>query len=199
MHREPEPCSPSSGSSHFIVRAAQPRDLSDLAGILTESFHPYTGLTRWLSPLLRMGIYEDLRNRLRSPSPNYLCLVAVDATRQYPGSGEYLAGTVEVALRSTHPWQLRSFQYPYLSNLAVRAECRRQGAAQQLLSTCERLVLDWGFEDLYLHVLENNHQARRLYAKAGYRLQQTDYNWGCWLFGQPQRLFLHKHLPPAGT
>lgn len=108
---------------------------------------------------------------------------------------DYLAGTVEMTLRSTNPWSLySSSQYPYVSNLAVRAECRRQGVARQLLLSCERIALEWGFRDIYLHVLENNDKARRLYHKLGYRLHQVDSSWTCLLLGQPRRLLLHKRL-----
>jgi ribosomal protein S18 acetylase RimI-like enzyme len=184
----------SSAASTVAVRSAQSKDLSDLADVLTDSFHPPSGIVRWVSPLLRLGIYEDLRNRLRSTAPNYACLVAVDGPARNIDAYDYLIGTIEVTLRTTHLWQSRQAQHPYLSNLAVREEFRRRGVAQQLLTSCERIVLDWGFEDIYLHVLENNHAAKRLYFKAGYRLQQTELDWSCWLLGRPRRLFLHKRL-----
>ena len=66
----------------------------------------------------------------------------------------------------------------------------------QLLEACDRVVLAWGFEDIYLHVLENNRSAEQLYAKSGYRLRDTDAGLTTWLLGQPRRLFLHKHLEP---
>jgi len=63
-----------------------------------------------------------------------------------------------------------------------------------LLSNCEETAREWGFSEIYLHVLENNHAARQLYYQAGYRLQQVDWNWTGWLFGQPRRLFLRKQI-----
>ncbi len=181
-------------ASHFTIRTAQARDLATLAEILTDSFHPETGLVRWLHPLLRLGIYEDLRNRLRSASPHYLCLVAVATDSTVAGSREELVGTVELTLRSPPSWQSRSSQYPYISNLAVRQSCRRQGVARQLLLACERTSLEWGFQDLYLHVLENNHQARQLYLKTEYQLCRVEPSYSAWLLGRPKRLFLHKNL-----
>ncbi|HEY9673892.1 MAG TPA: GNAT family N-acetyltransferase [Waterburya sp.] len=189
----------SAGADHFVVRTAQVRDLSALADILTDSFHPPTGFMRWAYPMLRLGIYEDLRNRLRSNSPHYVCLVAVANVSTATNSWEALAGTVEIALRSPPSWQPRASQYPYISNLAVRKSCRRQGVARQLLLACERTSQEWGFPDLYLHVLENNHQARQLYLKAGYQLRQVEPSYSAWLFGHPKRLFLHKHLNPPAT
>jgi ribosomal protein S18 acetylase RimI-like enzyme len=182
-------------ASHFTIRTAQSRDVATLAEILTDSFHPPTGFMRWAAPILRLGIYEDLRNRLRSPAPHYACFVAVASVPKPTGCFEELVGTVEVALRSSS-WQPRASQYPYISNLAVSQSCRRQGVARQLLVACERASLEWGYSDLYLHVLDNNHQARQLYLKAGYELHQAESSYTTLLFGRPKRLFLHKHLMP---
>nr|WP_242031452.1 GNAT family N-acetyltransferase [Coleofasciculus sp. FACHB-T130] len=162
-------------------------------------------------PLFRLGIYEDLRNRLRLIPPNYICLAAVAPGSTNQGRGEdsspspkaqerqgtnadSVVGTVEMGLRPCS-WQPWSSQYPYISNLAVHRSCRRRGVAQQLLLRCERTAVEWGFCDLYLHVLENNHQARQLYLKAGYHLHHSDPSWSDWLLRRPRRLFLHKHLP----
>ena len=187
------------GASKFIIRTAQARDLSSMAEILTDSFHSRTGLMGWAYPLLRLGIYEDLRNRLRSTLPHYVCLVAVTTVSTVAGSREELAGTVELALRSSSSWPTYNSGYPYISNLAVKKSCRRQGVAQQLLLACERTSMEWGFQDLYLHVLDNNHQARQLYLKSGYQLHQVESSYSAWLLGRPKRLLLHKHLTPAVT
>lgn len=190
--REKDPSGQPSSSSLFVVRAVRSQDLSAVSEILAESFHLQPDFMRWLIPIMRMGIYEDLRNRLRSASPNYLCLVAL--TTAYKGQEGTIVGTVEIGLRSANPWQPRTSEYVYLSNLAVRPENRRKGVAQQLLKACDRAVLEWGFQDVYLHVLENNHQARCLYLKSGYASEAAEPNWGFWFFGQPRRLFLHKNL-----
>jgi len=203
-------------SSGFSVRVAASKDLALLADLLALSFHSGEGFVDWLYPVLRLGIYEDLKNRLRSGSEHYTCLVVEmrclvspanslrinsvepsieDGTDKYRSNRvECLAGTVEMALRSRLPWQIPSLDYPYLSNLAVHPEYRRQGVAQELLSNCEKTAREWGFDEIYLHVLENNHAARQLYYQAGYRLEQVDGHWSNWLLGQPRRLFLRKQL-----
>ncbi len=186
---------PPTRTTSFTIRTAQGYDLLNLAEILADSFHDRAGFTGLIFPLLRLGIYEDLRNRLRSSPPHYACLVAV--AEQPVEQPEELIGTIELALRLPPPWQFRPPHYPYISNLAVKKIYRRQGTAMQLLAACERLVMVWGFEDLYLHVLENNYEARRLYLKAGYQLQGVEHSWWSWLLGQPKRLFLHKHLQPS--
>lgn len=171
-------------SHHLHVRAAQSEDLTEVAEILADSFHSQQGIFGWAYSLLRLGIYEDLRNRLRSTSPHHICLVAA--------VGNKLAGTVEMGLRSTEPWA--SSPHLYLSNLAVLTTARRRGVAGQLLLNCERVALSWGFHDLYLHVLENNHQARQLYFKMGYSLHSFEPGWSAWLLRRPRQLLLHKHL-----
>jgi ribosomal protein S18 acetylase RimI-like enzyme len=188
------------GLSGFSIRVAAPNDLTQLADILAMSFHSGEGFVEWVYPVLRLGIYEDLKNRLRSKAEHYICLVAElvsreDGTHNYRSHrAQCITGTIEIALRSRFPWQIPSSDYPYLSNLAVHPEYRRQGVAQQLLSKCEETAREWGFSEIYLHVLENNHAARQLYYQAGYRLQQVDWNWTGWLLGQPRRLFLRKQI-----
>lgn len=175
---------------------ASTSDLTQITDILAKSFHSPQGFWGWAYPLLRLGIYEDLHNRLQTPSPNQLCLVAVDRT---PGQGQNLTGTVEIGLRSTDPWSGVK-RFPYLSNLAVHPNYRRRGVAKSLLLSCEQICQDWGFQDLYLHVLEHNYQARQLYLNLGYKIFQIESPWSTFLFQRPRQMFLHKYLkvePPV--
>lgn len=192
----PDPCfhaGYSVNGSQLQIRSAKLGDISALADVLAESFHARGGLLGWVYPILRLGIYEDLRTRLTSPAERYLCLVAVAVD---PVSlKEQLVGTVEMGLRSRYPWQLAiATRYPYLSNLAVHPQFRRLGLARHLLIQCEQTAKLWGFSSIYLHVLENNRPARRLYYKLGYRLQDIDPSWDSILFKQPRRFFLRKRL-----
>ncbi|HEY9734689.1 MAG TPA: GNAT family N-acetyltransferase [Trichocoleus sp.] len=171
-------------------------DLAQLSEVLASSFYTRTGITGWLYPLLKLGISEDLRQRLRSQPPHYVCLAAIEqnlpaalAAKVYT---DCVAGTIELSQRQGLPWQPIKTRYLYLSNLAVHADFRRRGVALQLLKACERVALDWGFSDLYLHVMEDNLQARPLYCKAGYRLVQV--NELPWLRYAPRRLLMHKPL-----
>lgn len=185
----------SSNLLNLSIRAAQLKDLAALVELLSDSFYPNVGFMRWFLPLMRVGVYEDLRYRLRSSASDYVCLVAVilPSTYETPTTRD-LVGTVEITFRSTSPFQFRSLPYPYLSNLAVYSDVRRQGTAQKLLGACESIALEGGFQDLYLHVLEDNHQARRLYEKVGYQVMQAEPLWRGWLFQQPRKLLLHKRL-----
>lgn len=197
-HHSPAQSSLASGCcpNSFKIRATRLEDLSALAVLITESFYPPDSWISWLSPLLQMGIHQELRGRLRSTSSDYACLVAI---RDVIGSSTDVnpVGTVEVGLRTLSPWQFSASKHPYISNLAVKLDYRRQKVAQQLLLACEQTVLGWGLRDLYLHVLENNQPARQLYAKVGYQVKCIDGTWSQLLFGQPRQLLLHKHLTQA--
>ncbi len=164
-----------------------------LTEVLTLSFHSREGILAWVYPILRLGIYEDLRQRLASGSQRYLCLAAV--SQQPLENKEVVIGTVEIGMRSRLTWPMTTGNHIlYISNLAVHPQYRRLGVGRQLLLSCESIAQQWGFSELYLHVLENNHQARRLYRNTGYKLQEVDWNWNTVLFRQPKRFFLRKPI-----
>lgn len=184
---------PTIDASSLIIRRAKDRDLITLSEILADSFHSQKGIWRLVYPIWRLGIYEDVRHRLRANSPHYACLVALHPDSFLDDSDGLLVGTVEIALRSSPSWQTQGYHYPYISNLAVRSSCRRQGVAGQLLLACEDQALAWGFPHLYLHVLDSNHTARQLYRKSGYQLHHVEPSSSLWR-PYPQRLLLHKRL-----
>ncbi|MBD2259224.1 GNAT family N-acetyltransferase [Pseudanabaena sp. FACHB-2040] len=189
-------------SLQMRVRSARLEDLPQLTEILTSSFYVRTGWMGWLYPLLKLGISEDLRQRLRSQNPHYACLAVIRqilpvqmATHTYC---DCVTGTIELSQRYALPWQPIKPQHLYISNLAVHSEFRRQGVAQLLLKTCESIALEWGFDDLYLHVMEDNLQARQLYRKAGFHLVQSKSSGLPWLRPYPRRLLMHKPLVVNG-
>lgn len=190
-----------------IVKTAQLQDLHDLSEILTFSFHDSEGWMKWLLPVMRLGIYEDLRQRITNQATHYACLVAVYSDINESGDRphtktDYRAaadvfgtpvGTVEISVRQRNLWQSHS-KYVYLSNLAVREDYRRLGVASQLLRGCERMACRWGFHDIYLHVLDNNAQANGLYRKLGYQAEQVEGNLLTWMLNRPQQVLLHKRI-----
>ncbi|MBK1990806.1 GNAT family N-acetyltransferase [Sphaerospermopsis aphanizomenoides BCCUSP55] len=173
------------------IREATSADLYSIAQIIAESFHSQKGLWGWAFPLFRLGIYEDLRHRLASKTPHQVCLVAID--NSISGTNQIL-GTVELSVRFGDSWANVHKSFPYLSNLAIAPKYRRYGLASSLLITCEQICQDWGFQDLYLHVLENNHQARQLYFKLGYRVHKVESDWHTFFFNPSRLIFLHKRL-----
>lgn len=198
--------------SPFIIRTVRQTDLVALSEVLASSFHSPDGWMSWLYPLLKTGIYEDLRSRTHSRGEHYACLVAVrpgitasslksavlnpvlNPLLNPLSSSDTVVGSVEMNLKKPSLLQPWNQKYLYLSNLAVQADHRRQGVAQMLLQLCDRTALDWGFSELYLHVLESNQAARRLYWKAGYRVRRIETSPFSLILGQSRQLFLHKRL-----
>jgi ribosomal protein S18 acetylase RimI-like enzyme len=189
-NQQPITSAANQAAKQFHIRAATPADLTGIAQIIAESFHSQNGFWGWAFPLLRLGIYEDFRQRLLSSAPHHICLVAVDIT----AGVNKLVGTVELGLRFHDSWKQGGKSFLYLSNLAVDQQYRRHGVASKLLISCENICQEWGYKDLYLHVLEDNHQARQLYFKLGYRMHKVEYNWNLFLLKSPRHLFLHKHV-----
>ncbi|ACK65330.1 GCN5-related N-acetyltransferase [Rippkaea orientalis PCC 8801] len=172
-----------------VVRMAQLKDLKGLTDLLITSFHPSHPWLSWLQPIFKLGIYEDLRTRFNSRSPYYCCLVATVLVQSSCEAEETIIGTVEVTLRPEF-----NSQSLYISNLAVSLPYRRQGVARHLLLKCEQIAQEWGYQFLSLHVLEDNHSARKLYLSSGYQLHSTQLTWQSLLFKSPRRLFLQKNL-----
>jgi ribosomal protein S18 acetylase RimI-like enzyme len=182
------------GSAPVIIRTVELKDLKGLADVLTHSFHPPQGFLYWIHPLLKLGIYEDLRSRLRSGSPHYRCLVASRLINPVSDGKEEIVGTVEISLRCSGSWLMGSRDRPYISNLAVSNAYRRQGIARKLLLKCEQVALEWGFPEISLHVLDDNERAKHLYFSSGYRLHRIESSLGSWFLNSPKRLLLNKRV-----
>ncbi len=147
---------------NYRLRPAYPADLSQLVELLLTSFYPEGRLNRWLYPLMRLGIQEDIKRRLKNSSHQYGCLVVVEKSAEAK-----IVGTVEISLRSQF-WQPLQPRRPYIANVAVEAHHRRRGLAQQMLLACEYIGQTWGCQRLYLHVATDNPPAIALYRKIGY-------------------------------
>lgn len=178
------------------VRPADLRDLDRLTDVLTASFYDRDGWRQWVYPFIRLGIYEDLKQRLKAQSPRYACLAAIAPSVEgvLVSSSDTIAGTVEASLRQPWPWQ--GDRHVYVSNLAVDQAFRRQGVALTLLRSCEQVAQRWGICELHLHVMEDNLAARSLYRKAGFVVVQTEDSPASWLGLQAPRLLLRKTLQP---
>lgn len=173
----------------LIIRSAEEKDLRSLTNVLLKSFHPSS---TWFYPILRLGVYEDLKSRLHCKLPYHKCLVATGSSKldNYCAS-EGVIGTVEVSLR---PITFFGECLPYISNLAVSETYRRQGVGDHLLGNCEQIVSSWGFKEIWLHVLDNNQSAQHLYRKRGYTISKIELDLGHLIFNQPRKLLLLKRL-----
>lgn len=147
----------------YRLRSARPEDLSQLGDLLLTSFYPERHFNRWIYPLMRLGIQEDIKRRLKTSPHQYGCLVVINQA-----DGAEIVGTVEISLRSQF-WQPLQPRRPYIANVAVKHCHRRRGLAQHMLLACESISQTWGFSQLYLHVATDNPSAIALYRKIGYQ------------------------------
>jgi hypothetical protein len=60
-----------------------------LTDLLVSSFYRKSGWMRWIYPIVRLGIQEDLKQRLNSRKPYYACLAAVEADSYGPKGGGF--------------------------------------------------------------------------------------------------------------
>ncbi len=155
----------------YQLRPAYPADLSQLVELLLKSFYPENRFNCWLYPLMRLGIREDIKRRLKTSNNQYGCLVVVDKSAR-----SAIVGTVEISLRSQF-WQPLQPRRPYIANVAVAHHHRRRGLAQQMLLACEYIGQSWGCQQLYLHVATDNPPAIALYRKIGYSACSHAYPW----------------------
>ena len=182
----------STAQADILVYPASLTDLDTIADVLALSFHPRVGLQGLVWPVLRVGIREDIRRRLLGKNSKYCCLGA--------WSNDELVGTLEIGMRRTSgasrpnsPSQGEKARSPYIANLAVLPHWRRKGIATQLLSGAEGVASSWGSERIFLHVLETNQAARKLYLNAGYRIQRRSAS--AWQYlGAAQEILLYKSI-----
>ncbi|MEM6253857.1 MAG: GNAT family N-acetyltransferase [Cyanobacteria bacterium P01_D01_bin.156] len=156
----------------YQLRLACHQDLSQLVELLLRSFYPENRLNRVLYPVMRLGIQEDIKRRIKGSLHQYACLVIVNTSE----NAATIVGTVEMSLRSNF-WQPLAPRRPYIANVAVDYRHRRCGLAQQMLLACEAISQTWGLRQIYLHVATDNPSALALYHKAGYQIVGQSRPW----------------------
>ena len=174
----------------LMIYPAAIKDTRGLGEILARSFYDFPDYLKWIYPLLQFTISEDLRYRLRIASPAYCCLVASTVKHH---KAPTIVGTAEITLKSPGLW-FDDTQYPYISNLAVKENYRRQGIGSKILRQCEQIALDWGYQEIRLHVLNSNDSARQLYDYNGYQICEVESAWKQFCFDNSTRLLLKKQL-----
>ncbi|MBV5257920.1 GNAT family N-acetyltransferase [Synechococcus moorigangaii CMS01] len=178
------------GQGTLSIRPATTEDARTLATVLTRSFHRYDGALGWLTPLLRLGVYEDLSQRLKQNKEHHVCFVAALQTT----TSQDIVGMVEISVRYLQAVAIAPTKVPYISNLAVNPQYRRLGIARRLLTRCETQVRYWNYCSVALHVLENNEAAKQLYLSCGYDVKYAERPLSAWLLQRPRRLFVQKDL-----
>ena len=171
------------------VRPLQSVDLAKAADVISNSFQIEAAFGGWFRPFFRIGIYEDLRNRLDvQPPEQAICLVATVGSPAME-----VVGTIEISARlPIYPTANR--RYLYISNLAVDDNYRRLGIGRELVNQCESIAKKWGFSDIYLHVMADNLAGQHLYSRLGFEVLSSDQPWHIFPWYRPQRLFLRKRL-----
>jgi ribosomal protein S18 acetylase RimI-like enzyme len=172
------------------VRPLQSADVAKAAEVISNSFKIGAAFGGWFRPLFKIGIHEDLRNRLDVQAPDQaVCLVATVGAQKTE-----VVGTIEISARSPlyNPSLIK--RYVYISNLAVDNDYRRLGIGRELVEQCESIARDWGFTDIYLHVMANNLPGQHLYLRLGFEVLSSDQTWHLLPWQRAQRLFLRKRL-----
>ncbi|NCO73717.1 MAG: GNAT family N-acetyltransferase [Cyanobacteria bacterium] len=180
-------------SSQVIVRLANVDDVNDIGDLLTLCFNNFNDLTLWIYPFLKLGVCEDLRYRLKNIDTDHFCVIALKTNIVQKQSINEIIGTVELSFRTHYSWQGKK-KYPYVANLAVSKNHRRQGIATQLLSKCQEIAKHHGFNGLYLHVLASNKIAQELYLQNGYTIEQVETDLFSLFVPSKRRLLLTKSI-----
>ena len=142
-----------------------------------------------------VGFLSRSNNRLRAPglylSQDSMLIALNDLGRKK------VIGVVEVCLEAPDgklapavamrvPWRaMKDYHEPYLCNLCVDSDYRRQGLGLVLCQLAERIVVKyWLKKVMYLHVEVNNIAAQNLYSKMGYELGPQLPSWERRLHGE---------------
>lgn len=168
----------------FGIRRAKYGELGKVADLVVHSFYPEK------SALVRPYLYLSELQRLQSNFPysdaHHHFFIAYD--REQP---TVVVGFVDVDGR---PSTLQNAPpRPYLSDLAVQPNYRRQGIAKALIQQCETIVSNdvMKHNQLYLRVERDNHAAIHMYQSLGYQSIPHPF------FGvKDTTILLHKQLIP---
>ncbi|MBL1210188.1 GNAT family N-acetyltransferase [Geminocystis sp. GBBB08] len=180
-------------TSSTLVRYANLSDVNEIGDVLTFSFNHFNDFTLWIYPLIKLSVCEDLRNRIKNPNSEHFCLVAVSTIVNKNDNSPRIIGTVELSFRTEYGWKGKR-KYPYIANLAVSKNYRRQGIGSQLLSKCEMIAQNQGFNEVYLHVLASNKSGQQLYLQNGYTIRQVETDLYSLFVPSKRRLLLAKSI-----
>ena len=148
-------------------------DLSQAAQILADGFYSETHtFSRWWEKIqTQMSLESNLPNPISHPqhemwvacqNPTGQVIAFCEVDNRPPTTTSMSTQTDDLIVR------------PYMCNLAVHEDWRKQGLAQQMIRQCEASVELWQDQYvLYLKVKEHNIPAINLYTKLGYEVFAT--------------------------
>ena len=117
-----------------------------------------------------------------------------------PDQTEYVCGTLDVTVGSKLPSEElvgkvgERDKRAYLSNVCVLASLRKRGVARAMIESACAYASKLGVEHLYVHVVEENVAARKLYEKCGFSVEQKELVNVARGLNRPPRLLLHMKL-----
>lgn len=184
-----------------VIRRAVPTDTPAMSSIVREAFRgPWSlgdGPLVWAE---QASVEADLRTKIAARLRKQAKLEAVGQTQMDEvllvacdgDEGEMLGCAdlrvewfdVESRKRAKPPSPRDMFlspeeegdrvQRPYLCNLAVSPVARRRGIGAALVRACEEQSVSWGYEELFLEVVESNEGALAFYRALDYSLEPCD-------------------------
>lgn len=155
-----------SSTKHY-VRKAKYMELGHVVDILIDAFYNPSELIR---PYLYLSELSRLQGNFPYNEDEHMFFVACTLDEK---NNEKIIGFVDVDIRK--PRKESDAPRPYLSDLAVHLEYRRQGVAKSLIRQCEQKSMAWGKTHLYLRVDEKNDGALLMYSSLGYQKQEHHY------------------------
>uniref|UniRef100_A0A7S3V7G1 N-acetyltransferase domain-containing protein n=2 Tax=Chaetoceros debilis TaxID=122233 RepID=A0A7S3V7G1_9STRA len=159
--------------THYIRRAKY-KDLREAVGILIDAFYKPSAVIRpylFLSELSRLQL--NFPYNICEHSFFVACTMVTEERDDKAMKEEKIIGFVDVDTRRVR--KISDAPRPYLSDLAVHKEHRRQGVAKSLIKFCEDESIRWGKKNLYLRVEEKNNGALAMYSDLGYERMDHPY------------------------
>lgn len=95
-------------------------------------------------------------------------LMLVAATNDFP------IGTISIQFQSTESRVADGITRAYLFSFRVMEMFRHRGIGTRLIQEAEALMVDRGFQWATIAVAKDNHNARQLYERLGYRIFKDD-------------------------
>lgn len=164
-------------SSRYIIKQAKYSFISQVADVITSSFHPE--LDNNIMRPLRVLLETD---RLQSNFPSgdehyYLVILYSDENNKK----EIIVGFCDLDFRPPPANDADLFSLfassdniirkrPYLSDLVIHPSHRRKGLASALMAEVELLTRRRGLNELFLGVAESNIGALKMYEGMGYKV-----------------------------